>query len=293
VLEGGPGEKAGLKIGDRILEVNGQSVEGMDHQSVVQLIRKSGNEVRMVVLSVSDDEARRLEPENATTNQSIDYYERRSVPVTVSTSKKMVDEAGKEYIAFSIFMAGREVALRRYREFDALSTNLKRQFADFIFPKLPGKRPFTLSDAQVDGRRRGLEDYLEKVCSAKVIFESDLMQDFLQLKQKTGGGGASRVTEATTGQSSVGKAAPVEKQVQLRVLMPDKSFTTLTVNEHWRTNEVYEVLAEKIGLKESTRKFFTLFLRTSTGFGVSLSLSLSLSYYALCVCVCRSEATEQ
>lgn len=39
---------------------------------------------------------------------------------------------------------------------------LKRQFPDFLFPRLPGKWPFTLSDAQVDSRRRGLEDYMEK-----------------------------------------------------------------------------------------------------------------------------------
>ena len=44
----------------------------------------------------------------------------------------------------------------------SLSLQLKRQFSDFIFPKLPGKRPFNLNDAQVDSRRRGLEDYMEK-----------------------------------------------------------------------------------------------------------------------------------
>lgn len=39
---------------------------------------------------------------------------------------------------------------------------LKRQFGDFIFPKMPGKWPFQLNDSQVDARRRGLEDYLDK-----------------------------------------------------------------------------------------------------------------------------------
>ena len=39
---------------------------------------------------------------------------------------------------------------------------LKRQFGDFIFPKLPGKWPFQLNDSQVDTRRRSLEDYLDK-----------------------------------------------------------------------------------------------------------------------------------
>ena len=77
---------------------------------------------------------------------------------------------------------------------------LKRQFSDFLFPRLPGKWPFALSDTQVDSRRRGLEDYMEKgsnldimyassvcfahaVCGIKVIFESDLIQDFLCVSQ--------------------------------------------------------------------------------------------------------------
>ena len=44
----------------------------------------------------------------------------------------------------------------------AFCIQLKRQFSDFLFPRLPGKWPFTLSDTQVDSRRRGLEDYMEK-----------------------------------------------------------------------------------------------------------------------------------
>jgi len=77
---------------------------------------------------------------------------------------------------------------------------LKRQFPDFLFPRLPAKWPFALSASQVDTRRRGLEDYMEKgntllilvclsllfcdaVCGIKVIFESDLVQDFLCIPQ--------------------------------------------------------------------------------------------------------------
>lgn len=49
----------------------------------------------------------------------------------------------------------------------------------FTFPKLPGKWPFTLSEQQLDARRRGLEQYLERVCAVRVIAESDAMQEFL------------------------------------------------------------------------------------------------------------------
>lgn len=52
-------------------------------------------------------------------------------------------------------------------------------FLGFTFPKLPGKWPFTMSEQQLDARRRGLEQYLERVCAVRVIAESDVMQEFL------------------------------------------------------------------------------------------------------------------
>lgn len=52
-------------------------------------------------------------------------------------------------------------------------------YSGFTFPKLPGKWPFTLSEQQLDARRRGLEQYLERVCAVRVIAESDAMQEFL------------------------------------------------------------------------------------------------------------------
>lgn len=37
----------------------------------------------------------------------------------------------------------------------------------------------SLSEQQLDSRRRGLELYLEKVCAVRVIAECEIMQDFL------------------------------------------------------------------------------------------------------------------
>lgn len=103
-------------------------------------------------------------------------------------------------------MAGRQLCSKRFREFVILHQNLKREFVNFTFPKMPGKWPFSLSEQQLDTRRRGLEEYLEKgegktlkswvvkvkqsslslndimcspVCSVRVIGESDIMQEFL------------------------------------------------------------------------------------------------------------------
>lgn len=63
---------------------------------------------------------------------------------------------------YNVYMAGRQLCSKRYREFAILHQNLKREFANFTFPKLPGKWPFSLSEQQLDARRRGLEEYLEK-----------------------------------------------------------------------------------------------------------------------------------
>ena len=102
---------------------NGQAVEGAEHQSVVQLIRQSGKEVTLVVITVTDEEARRLEPDNSGVS-AMDYFERRSVPVSVPDTKKLTDELGKEYVGFNVYLANKFLITRRYREFDSLNSNV-------------------------------------------------------------------------------------------------------------------------------------------------------------------------
>ena len=67
------------------------------------------------------------------------------------------------------------------------------------------------------------------------------MQDFLQLTKsnETGEGGAGK----GGGASAATKTAAVsqERQVDLRVLLPDRTVTSVTINEYWRTPDVYQV----------------------------------------------------
>jgi hypothetical protein len=92
-------------------------------------------------------------------------------------------------------LIGRHLCSRRYREFSSLHHQLKQEFPDFPFTALPKKWPFKLSDQQLDARRRGLEQYLDKskadgsidcfsiclslVCSVRVVGDCDLVQEFL------------------------------------------------------------------------------------------------------------------
>lgn len=51
-----PAEKAGLRAGDRLVEVNGENVENESHQQVVTRIRASPDMVRLLVLNPETDE---------------------------------------------------------------------------------------------------------------------------------------------------------------------------------------------------------------------------------------------
>lgn len=58
----------------------------------------------------------------------------------------------------------------------AIHVSLKTNFQFSWFELLCYCR---LSEQQLDSRRRGLEQYLEKVCAVRVIAESEVMQEFL------------------------------------------------------------------------------------------------------------------
>ena len=76
-------------------------------------------------------------------------------------------------------MAGRHLGSRRFSEFLQLNKLLKEEFSDFTFPKLPNRWPFRMSEQQLDGRRRLLEQYLEKICAVKVIADCEIVLVFL------------------------------------------------------------------------------------------------------------------
>ncbi|XP_075903812.1 protein scribble homolog isoform X7 [Nelusetta ayraudi] len=79
VSEEGPAAMAGVKVGDKLLEVNGVDLHEAEHHTAVEALRSSGASVSMTVLR-----ERMVEPENAITTTPLrpedDYFprERRS-----------------------------------------------------------------------------------------------------------------------------------------------------------------------------------------------------------------------
>ncbi|XP_037682115.1 Na(+)/H(+) exchange regulatory cofactor NHE-RF3 isoform X2 [Choloepus didactylus] len=57
---GSPAEEAGLKSNDLVVAVNGKSVEALDHDSVVKIIRESGDQTSLLVVDKETDNLYRL-----------------------------------------------------------------------------------------------------------------------------------------------------------------------------------------------------------------------------------------
>uniref|UniRef100_A0A672P541 Sorting nexin-27-like n=1 Tax=Sinocyclocheilus grahami TaxID=75366 RepID=A0A672P541_SINGR len=238
VLPGGAADRAGIGKGDRILEVNRVSVEGATHKQVVDLIRAGERELVLTVLSVPAQEVDGLDGgEESSVQPNCDYSDKQAVPISVPTCKH-VEQHSEKFVVYNVYMSGRQLCSKRYREFAILHQNLKREFSNYNFPKLPGKWPFSLSEPQLDARRRGLEEYLERVCSVRVIGESDIMQEFL--------------SESNENHNGI-------NDVELRIALPDKTTASVRVRKNSTTDQVYQALVVKVGMDSIMASYFALF----------------------------------
>jgi sorting nexin-27 len=200
------------------------------------LIKSGGDCLTLTVISVTPQEADRLEPTDDQGGYSyIDYSEKRSLPISIP-DYQIITKNGEKFVVFSIHMAGRQLCSRRYREFSNLHAQLKKEFIGFNFPKIPGKWPFQLTDQQLDARRRGLEQYLEKVCAVRVIAESDTVQEFLT---------------DTDDDISAG--------VNIKILLPNRDVVMVSVRKSSNAQQVWEQLVQKANLTSYTQQYFYLF----------------------------------
>lgn len=190
---------------------NGVSVEGATHKQVVDLIRAGEKELVLAVLSVPAQEADGLEGGDDL-QPNYDYSDKQAVPISIPTYKHVEQHSERFVVSaasppscsgrqkkreenpkrsllwlvqvYNVYMSGRQLCSKRYREFAILHQNLKREFSNFNFPKFPGKWPFSLSEQQLDARRRGLEEYLERGRRTRKGHSAQTTALFLENRQK-------------------------------------------------------------------------------------------------------------
>lgn len=56
VIPGGTAQKAGVKANDRLVEINGQNIEGCSHSQVVDKINVAGNRIVFLLVDKEADE---------------------------------------------------------------------------------------------------------------------------------------------------------------------------------------------------------------------------------------------
>lgn len=82
LIPGSPADRCDeLKVGDRIIAVNGINIAGMSHGDVVNLIKESGLHVRLTIgnpKEVMQSNSVHTQPINANNNLNDPYYEHRN-----------------------------------------------------------------------------------------------------------------------------------------------------------------------------------------------------------------------
>ena len=76
---------------------NGENVEGATHKHVVNLIKKGGDKLTLVVISVSQQEAEKLDSESSSGGEYYDYSDKRAVPVSIPETRQVVSD-GETYM---------------------------------------------------------------------------------------------------------------------------------------------------------------------------------------------------
>lgn len=286
---------------------NGINVDGSTHKQVVDLIKSGGDYLTLLVIAMPCDETKRVACENATSpnsdndstsnNSSTDYSERRTVPIRIRDwSEIRSSSEDSKYIVYNITYANnRYLCSKRYKELDMFQSLLKREFTDFQFPHFPRKWPFRLSESQLEARKNALEVFLVTVCSVRVIYESDLVRQFLNLpsnpeqsllesssqlgvqqannkspnevENEKRGGSSSISYDFMPSSKSAGCDSVISKQVSLLVSLPDKSSMALSIVPNATADRVYEELVEQLGLEPRLAGYFYLFEIIDEAFG--------------------------
>jgi len=76
---------------------NGENVEGATHKRVVDLIKKGGSNLKLVVISVSQTESEKLDSDSSSGTEYYDYSDRQTAPITIPETRQ-VNSGGENYV---------------------------------------------------------------------------------------------------------------------------------------------------------------------------------------------------
>eukprot|EP00039_Didymoeca_costata_P016460 m.297011 g.297011 ORF g.297011 m.297011 type:complete len:306 (+) comp16395_c3_seq14:3100-4017(+) len=175
----GAAYEGGIRLWDRILEVNGTCVMGANHQKVVECVLKGGDNLNLKIVRVTQDEADRLR----LIEEGGDPNKRGGGKIKVDGWEE-VDEA-KPYTVYHIKSPSGEVLCKkRYSEFNTLHKMLQQRFKIFTLPALPPKKlngmlKSQLSPKETEQRCQKLNTYMQELFRVEEIENSEIMKNFI------------------------------------------------------------------------------------------------------------------
>ena len=105
---------------------------------------------------------------------------------------------------------------------------------------------FRLTEHQLDSRRRGLESYLERTCSVRVIVDHPLMREFL------------------TDSNAENATLP---EVEMKVMLPNQNCVTVTIERNFQTTQVLQCLLDSLQIPNKFAHCFGIFETVENNFG--------------------------
>ena len=76
---------------------NGENVEGATHKHVVNLIKRGGDKLTLVVISVSQHMAEKLDSDSSSGGEYYDYSDKRVVPISIPETRQVTSD-GDTYV---------------------------------------------------------------------------------------------------------------------------------------------------------------------------------------------------
>ena len=76
---------------------NGENVEGATHKHVVNLIKKGGDKLTLVVISVSQHLAEKLDSDSSSGGEYYDYSDKCVVPISIPETRQVTSD-GETYV---------------------------------------------------------------------------------------------------------------------------------------------------------------------------------------------------
>lgn len=160
-----------------------------------------------------------------------------SIPDVVQAT----DDNGANYWNFHIHVNGVYHCKLRYSQLDKFHEKLQNEYPERTPNKIfPGKKLFSLSGEQLEKRRLALEVYIQHLSQDPVISNSNVFNNFLLNAQRDGWDDP--------------------KEVDLNIYLMNGKKVSVKIGSNDQTEEVFEVVCEKIGLDKKYLSYFAMFL---------------------------------